>query len=130
MLLRVVERVVEARRVSEAALGAFALVHGLWLMLPADTFGTAAGYAAMARVGPEWVWGAVLAALGMVQMIARGRWRAGARMWPALLAAVLWGTITLEVARGNPASMGIPTYAMATAGALWLALRLGAREDG
>lgn len=82
-----------------------------------DTFGSAAGFNAMADLAPDWAWGLVCLAIGIAGIAGwvTGRYRLRRT---ALLGAVgLWAVIAAMLCTSNYAGTGWRVYLLVAAGA-------------
>lgn len=91
--------------------GGAALVLGLLLLTPSDTFGTAIGYRMMSAWAPEPAWGAAYAVLGAAQVVTALADRVIARRIAASLLAAGFGLYAVAVFVANPLSAGWPVVA-------------------
>jgi hypothetical protein len=100
---------------------------GLWLVLPFRSFPTTASWMALLTLAPEGVWGALVAAVGIAQVIALvcGSVRWGRRL--TLAVAGGWLFAWACYAYGQPENTATVTYAWFTAATVIAYWRLGAQ---
>jgi hypothetical protein len=101
-----------------------ALLWGVWLIVPLQTFATST-FAALARLAPEGAWGSavVLLALGSLYTTVRRNYT-----WQkcALLALTAWWILLfLLVIEANPASTATVTYPLLAAVSIFAYLQVG-----
>jgi hypothetical protein len=96
-----------------------AVLVGVYLLAPGETFGTAIGYRAFALLAPEAVWGAVFLVIGSAQLLAVLRDHVVGRRLAAGLTAVLFGAYVAGFLVSNPLSAAIPFVAPLVAGQVW-----------
>ena len=96
---------------------------GLWLCNPAIDF-TRPAYEIMAAFLPQYGWGGLIAALGVVQMVALYREDRLLRRRVLFCQFVVWVLIAIAIGWRNFYSTGFTTYFWIAAnhGALWLRL--------
>lgn len=94
----------------EVLSGVVMLLWGVQLVLPWDTFTTGLGYAAMAELLPEPVWGLVLAWIGVTQVgsYLLDQWRV--RLASSLGALMAWTFLTVLFGASNPVGTGVIVY--------------------
>lgn len=110
---------------SELLNGLAATLWGLWLLLPWNTFGRTATFAAMRDTGvPEWLWGTVIFTLGIIQIagLVAGWWRWRRRS--ALILCGVWAFIAVMFAQANISSTGTVIYPLFSLSAMWAYLRM------
>lgn len=106
---------------------------GFWLWNPHwQTFASSKSFDAMAHIAPEWVWGSVMLAIGLLQIAAFVGEHIKIRVAACSGGAFIWTTITVMFAQANIASTGTPAYTLFTLSNLWALLRLArlARGNG
>lgn len=96
-----------------------ALLVGLLLLLPFDTFATAVGYRTFAAWAPEPIWGLSFLGLGTAQLAAVLVDIVVLRRIAAALLAVLFGLYVVGVAIANPISAGVAMIAPLVVGQVW-----------
>ncbi len=107
-----------------AFLSAYAVAWGGWLLLPMQTFTETPVYATMAVLAPEWVWGILVAGLGLVSLTARHyRWRR-VKLVVRLGLGLLFTAMALASLLSSLSSVGGLTFASFAAGNYWLSIRL------
>jgi hypothetical protein len=80
---------------------------GLWLLMPWDTFSTAAVFATLSAIVPEWVWGLATLVSGSLWLLVRPM---HLRAWLALWAIFYWLIISIAYAVGNYRSTAMAVY--------------------
>lgn len=129
-LLKAPERWASILSVPQPAVGFLGGIRGvawgLWLCCHAGLFAKYSFFfAPMARIGPPWVWGSAVAALGTAQLLSQGLgYRRGRRIC-AMAACIGWSGLCFLYWQGDPSSLGIPLLACDAAAAGWSFLRLG-----
>lgn len=96
---------------------------GVYLLLPGETFGTAAGYRTFALLASETVWGAAFLVIGSVQLLAVLWDHVIGRRLAAALTAVLFGGYVAGFLVSNPLSAAIPFVAPLAVGQAWAFFR-------
>lgn len=96
-----------------------ALLVGVLLLLPFDTFATASGYRVFADWAPEPVWGVSFLGLGAAQLAAVLGDAVVLRRLSAAFLAVLFAVYVVGVALANPISAGIPFVLPQVLGQVW-----------
>jgi hypothetical protein len=86
---------------------------GAWLLAHPGAFYTAAGYAPMAVLAPEWLWGLVIVATASIAAALRGH-RLGTASTMACF--LLWSYVVLSFAQGSLSAPSLPAYAMVALG--------------
>lgn len=95
----------------EFALALLAIAYGAWLLLPMDVFEMDTPvYAQMAKLAPEYVWGNLFLALGVIQMAAWLLGRHLARRILSLVGFFFWILLAFMFLFGDVRSTGVPTY--------------------
>lgn len=115
------------RRVSalDVWLALYALVYGLWLLLPIDTFGSAPVFAGLKQIAPEPVWGLIIAGSGAAKMAALRWGNTLARRAILFWLFILWMFLAASVALANAGSTAVPTYVLMAGGAGYCYVRMG-----
>lgn len=91
--------------------GVIALMWGLWLANPwLESFDSSPSYAALAQVLPEWAWGLVMIALGVLTLYSISQQFGRLRRWLSLIHVIFWMFVSTLLAIGNLSSAGIPVY--------------------
>ena len=85
----------------ELLIGTYTLAWGLFVLSHVDTFGSATAYQPLLRIAPEGVWGAGIAALGMVQLAAVLGQRQRCRIYSMLAGAGLWLWLAIATGLGS-----------------------------
>jgi len=89
----------------------YILVWGLWVSNPwLNTFQASPTFTEMGHLAPEWVWGLVISAVGLFQMIIIFTKKYGFRVFAALLSMFVLFAMSLLVFYSNPASTAWVTY--------------------
>lgn len=96
-------------RVFEWICAAYNIGWGLWLCNPAIDFGRPS-YLVLAAVAPQWVWGSIIAALGIMQAIAIGRENRNWRRNVALTQSGVWLVVALALGLYNVYSTALMSY--------------------
>lgn len=99
---------------------ASAILVGLYLLHPAETFGSAAGYAMFRESGfSELIWGSVFLVIGTLQLCAVLQDNVIGRRVMAVSLAVLFGIYVVGFALANPLSLAIPFVLPMVLGQVW-----------
>lgn len=110
-------------------LACYALVYGVWLLLPMSSFGTTPAFAGLRQIASEEIWGAVIALSGLLKLAAI--WRGGTR--PRELALgwlmLLWAFLAWSAVLSNLGSTAVPTYALAALGSGFCYVRLSRAHE-
>lgn len=96
-----------------------AFLVGAYLLLPGETFSTAAGYRAFAMLAPEPVWGTAFMLIGSLQLTAVLADHVVGRRLTAGLTAVLFGVYVAGFMVSNPLSTAIPFVLPLAIGQAW-----------
>ena len=88
--------------------GLSGLLTGVWLLLPVNTFSSAASYQFFAEIAPEWAWGFLFLILGAAQLISASLDQVRIRRISASLLAMLFIIYISGVLTANPYSLAIP----------------------
>lgn len=109
---------------SELLNGLAATLWGFWLLLPWDSFGRTSSFAAMRELAPEWLWGATICGLGIIQIagLIAGWWRWRRRS--ALILCGVWAFIAVMLAQANISGTGTVIYPLFSLSAMWAYLRM------
>jgi hypothetical protein len=84
---------------------------GLWILNPwAESFVSSSIYRQMALLAPEWMWGIVVSAIGLFQMIAICTDNCRLRAAASVISMFTLVSMSLLVLYGNPASTAGVTY--------------------
>ena len=103
----------------EVASGLLMLGWGVQLLMPWSTFQTGIGYAVLAQIAPEWVWGGLLAWVGFTQVGSYLLQHRRVRLASSLGACMVWTFLSVAFGVGNPHGTGIVIYPfLATVSAL------------
>lgn len=103
----IVQRDVDLLEVSS---GVLLLGWGAQLLLPWNTFATSGGYAVLALIMPEWLWGFLMAWLGVTKIgsYLLDQWRV--RLLTSLCGCMVWVFLSVAFGMANPAGTGIIVY--------------------
>jgi hypothetical protein len=86
----------------------FLILWGVWVMNPFwDTFVVSGSYALMAKLAPEWLWGAVFLFIGIVQMFALFTPRLKLRLYTSFSSILILSTLAIFSGVGNYRSTGM-----------------------
>ena len=114
-------------------LGIYTVVWGFWLANPFwEVFKTAPLYSVMADFAPEWVWGGIALAAGLVIITGAVKRSYGALTRGALVAFVHWFVISSMYFMGDPLNTGgITSFVIALyAAVVYLNIRINFKPDG
>jgi hypothetical protein len=112
---------------TELWLALTAVCWGAWLLNPwVSTFASSPSYRGMAAIASEPSWGVLICGLGVAQLVGLVRRDYGTRMVAAGLGLLLWSFLAASFGLTDPATAGLPTYAMIALAASFTCLRLGA----
>lgn len=118
----------------EWALAIYTLFFGLFLILPPASMNTRSFTAALSFM-PEWKWGLLYAAVGVLHNAAlhvngRAAWTPFARLGALFLNSQAFLGLALGIARANPWSTGVFTYAFFGIGFCGAAIYTAALDCG
>lgn len=99
---------------------------GLWLLLPFDTFESSPTFAVFSIL-PEWLWGSVLLALGVLHLSALRSGDLDSRRRSATIGYLVWFSFAVTFVTTNPPAIGWLAFLIAGLAQLWCSLRLGGR---
>ena len=89
----------------------FEILWGLWILNPLEsTFKISSAYTLMASIAPEWVWGLVLLAIGIFQMIVIFTPNLRLRLVSSVICLFIFVVMAFLILAGNVGSVTIPTY--------------------
>lgn len=105
--------------------GLAGLLWGAWLLNPSwDAFEITPGFAAMAAIAPEPVWGSALLLIGALQLWALIRDRWPWRRRSAFLLFCAWMFITVMIGRANYRAAAVVVYPLLALSAAWAYIRM------
>lgn len=104
-------------------IGMHGILFGMWLILPADTFNSAASYLVMSQIAPEWVWGAVTAMIGAGVAFGALRENPVILRISSLFGMFVWAVIGMSFMVSNNVSTAAVTYPTLAAIYLFIFLR-------
>jgi hypothetical protein len=96
---------------------------GLLLVLKPALFAGSSGYAAMAALAPERVWGVAMAALGLLQLAAVATRHPLPRLLGCGGACAMWAFVAVMLSQASGVRTGGVTYGLLAAFLLWRNLR-------
>lgn len=99
---------------------------GLWLVLPFRSFPATASWMALLQVAPEGFWGALVACIGIAQVVALRRDSVRWGRWLTLAVAGGWLFAWACYAYGQPENTATVTYGWLTLATVIAYWRLGA----
>ena len=85
---------------------AWALLLGLWFVLPLDAFYSVRAFSVLAMIGGEWVWGAALLCYGLWRLDSIVMNRVLYRHNASLCGVTIWSAFGFMMVAGNLASPG------------------------
>lgn len=105
--------------VIEAYLSLQAVMFGLWLLAPWDTFAALpVAYDALMLL-PEWVWGMLFTIHGVLHLTALDRGDMRMRRRGTSVTILLWGTVLCGFVSAAALSTATPMYAMPVLAGIW-----------
>jgi hypothetical protein len=134
LVQRVVQRLTRLLRDADFEFTEFknallAILYGAWLLNPAThTFASSHSYGAMARLAPEEMWGALICALGLLQMLGFVGERRRMRTVTSGVGVFAWASITTALWLANPASANVVVYGLFTLSSAWSLWRLASKN--
>lgn len=114
----------------EVAYGLMMLGWGVQLLLPWDTFRTGLGYAVLAHLAPEWVWGALMFWIGVTKIGAYFLDHLRVRAAVTIGAVMMWTFLSVAFGLSNPAGTGIVVYPVLAFTSALIFWRLMRRRSG
>lgn len=109
-----------------------ALVWGIVLLLPYDTFGGNLAFSAMSSLASETVWGVIGLLAGLLQVSAvLGYWRSGGQRWlaarkiGAAFSCAAYVFIATMYMISSPKGLAFWTYALCGVADMWIVWQLG-----
>lgn len=109
---------------NELAIGNFAIIWGVTILLPEVAFTQVSAYRFLLAIAPEMVWGLLLLAIGVIQAYLSSTAYTKARLYVAYLAVVVWLFLTMLSLVNNVYGAGWIFHALLLCLALWVAARL------
>lgn len=103
----------------EMFIAALAMISGLWLLAPIETFSTSRGWDAAAKVAPEQVWGVAFCVAGLVAFIALVMNRKYLVMAALVGMVWLWSFLALMFYLSNPRGVAAVWAASIMLASLW-----------
>ena len=86
----------------------FLILWGAWVINPMwDTFGVSGSYALMAKLAPEWVWGAISLFVGITQMVTLFTNKMKVRLFTSFFSILILSTLAVFSGVGNYRSTGM-----------------------
>ena len=118
----------------EWALAFYTLFFGIMLCLPVPSM-TSIGFTVALELMPEWAWGAIYVAVGIVHNLAlhvngRAAWTPFARVAALLLNSQVFFALALKIAEVSPWSTGVFTYGFFAFGFCGVAIFTAAYDCG
>lgn len=111
-------------------LALYTLVYGVWLMLPLDTCASTLALSGLCRYAPEWIWGGIVAALGVLKLVVLARNGTAIQRKRVLqVMGIVWLFLGANAFLANPASTAGPTYVLAFCGLAYCYLRVSQSEQ-
>lgn len=111
----------------EVYLAMAAMVWGIWVLLPFETFDPRIGAYTVLRLAPEWAWGVVFSAHGLGHWVSITRKDPMACYRAALSGSVLWGIVLISFVIAAPLTTASPVYGLFVLASLWVAKSLNWR---
>lgn len=96
-----------------------ALLLGMFLIAPFETFGSSPTFAFVNRVASEQTWGGILLAVGVAQIAGLNGVNHRLREVMAVASAIIWAIWGVGLMRSNAASTATITYPMLTLAMMW-----------
>lgn len=110
---------------AELQTGLLAVAFGAWLLHPDwDTFDASPSFRGMAALAPEWIWGAAMLAMGLVQITGLAFDLMPLRKWGALVAVAAWTFLAVLFGISNIEDGVGVVYTIIALSAGWARLRM------
>lgn len=107
-----------------------AVLFGMWLLIPNDTFGTSPTYMVMAMIASDEVWGLAFLLSGIAAIFSIVYSSVYVQRWFAILILALWTFISASFFVSNPYATGGITYFIRAVSTFWVVFRIWRYGDG
>jgi hypothetical protein len=100
---------------TELFLGLISLTWGLWVISPFwDAFKQTTAFCVMGQIAPEWVWGTIMTAAGILKVYAILSEQVRLKKIVFTLSIFLWSCISISFAASAPLAVGTAIYTLIT----------------